>query len=395
MTDDATDDPLNDPRFLADPYPTYDRLRATAPVVPLPAGSEGRRSYVVTGYEAARAALADPRLSKDTARFFAGRPSRRDLHPAVSQSMLAQDPPEHTRLRAVVGGAFTKKAVERLRPSVERLVDGLLAAWRPGEPVDLVASLAVPLPVTVICELLGVPEADRDRLRGWSGELFSAADPARTDAASHAVAGYMAELVEVKRRRPDDSLLHRLVADAEGRLGEDELVSLAVLLLVAGHETTTNFLGNAALALLRDPDARERLRREPSAWSAALDELLRHDSPVAVATFRWSTEPLVVDGVDVPAGVPVLVSPGAANRDPARFEVPGRLDLDRDARGHLAFGHGVHRCLGAPLARMEAEIALRALFTRFPGLRLDGTPQELRWRRTRLMRGLEALPVVP
>lgn len=388
-------DPLNDPRFLADPYPTYDRLRATAPVVPLPTGSEGRDSYVVTGYEAARAALADPRLSKDTARFFAGRPSRRDLHPAVSRSMLARDAPDHTRLRALVAKSFTSGAVAGLRPSVERLVDGLLDDWRPGAPVDLVASLAVPLPVTVICELLGVPEEDRERLSAWSGELFAAGEPERIDAASHSVAGYMAELVASKRRAPDDSLLHSLVADAEGRAGEDELVSLAVLLLVAGHETTTNFLGNAALALLRDADARERLRRFPDDWDAALDELLRHDSPVAVATFRWSTEELTLDGVDVPAGVPVLVSPGAANRDPGRFAEPGRLDLDRDARGHLAFGHGVHRCLGAPLARMEAGIALRTLFTRFPGLRLAAPGEELRWRRTRLMRGLEALPVVP
>jgi cytochrome P450 len=395
----VTGDPLNDPRFLADPYPFYDRLRAAAPVVPLPAGSEGRRSFVVTGYDAARAALADPRLSKDTARFFAGRPARRDLHPAVAHSMLAQDPPDHTRLRAALTKSFTPKAVGRLRPSVERLVEEILAAWSPGEAVDLVTALAAPLPVTVICELLGVPEEDRDRLRGWSGDLFAAGEPDRIDAASHAVAGYMAGLVAAKRRRPDGSLLHHLVSDAEDRhgedrIGEDELVSLAVLLLVAGHETTTNFLGNAVLALLRDADARERLRRDPGAWGAALDELLRLDSPVAVATFRWSTEPLTLDGVDVPAGVPVLVSPGAANRDPARFAAPGRLDLDRDARGHLAFGHGVHRCLGAPLARMEAEIALRALFTRFPGLRLDAPPEELRWRRTRLMRGLVALPVV-
>jgi cytochrome P450 len=388
-------DPLSDPRFLADPYPTYDRLRATAPVVPLPTGSGGRDSYVVTGYEAARAALADPRLSKDTARFFAGRPSRRDLHPAVSRSMLAQDAPDHTRLRALVAKSFTTKAVAGLRPAVERLVDGLLDGWRPGEPVDLVASLAVPLPVTVICELLGVPEEDRDRLRTWSGELFAAGDPERIDAASHAVAGYMADLVAAKRHTPDGSLLHSLVADAEGRAGEDELVSLAVLLLVAGHETTTNFLGNAALALLQNADARERLRRSPDGWDAALDELLRHDSPVAVATFRWSTEPLTLDGVDVPAGVPVLVSPAAANRDPGRFAEPGRLDLDRDARAHLAFGHGVHRCLGAPLARMEASIALRKLFTRFPGLRLAVPGEELQWRRTRLMRGLEALPVLP
>jgi cytochrome P450 len=388
-------DPLDDPRFLADPYPMYDRLRARAPVVPLPTGAEGRISYVVTGYEAARAALADPRLSKDTARFFAGRPSRRDLHPAVSRSMLAQDPPGHTRLRAVVAKCFTERAVAGLRPSVERLVDDLLGTWRPGEQVDLVASLAVPLPVAVICELLGVPEEDRNRVRAWSADLFAAGRPDRIDAASHAVAGYMAGLVEDKRRHPDGSLLAGLVAEAAGEVGEDELVSLAVLLLVAGHETTANLLGNASLALMCDDAARERLLRAPDGWRAAVDELLRHDSPVAVATFRWSTEPLTLGGVEVPAGVPVLVSPGAANRDPRRFAEPQRLDLDRDVRGHLAFGHGPHRCPGAPLARLEAEIALRALFTRFPGVRPAVPVDGLRRRRTRLVRGLESLPVVP
>ncbi|KOU82797.1 cytochrome P450 [Streptomyces sp. XY413] len=387
--------PLQDPRFFQDPYPVYDELRSAGPVQKVPAGSGGHHSYVVTGYAEAREAFADPRLSKDTGRFFAGRPSGRNLHPAVSQSMLATDPPQHTRVRKAVGPAFTAGPVARLRPCITDVVDGLLSDWEPGMQVDLVARLAVPLPVTVICELLGVPDSDRSTVAQWSNDLFAAGRPDRIDSASHSLAGYMAQLVASKRSAPDGGLLHDLVVlDGEGRLTEAEVVSLAVLLLVAGHETTTNFIGNALLALMRHPDALARLREAPELIPTALDELLRLDSPVGIATFRHSTEALTLGGTDIPAGVPVLIAPGAANRDPARFACPDRLDLAREATSHLAFGHGIHRCLGAPLARAEGEIALRALLTRFPAIRLAVPGEDLRWRQTRLMRGLEALPVL-
>ncbi|MET9640697.1 cytochrome P450 [Streptomyces virginiae] len=387
--------PLQDPRFFQDPYPVYDELRSAGPVQKVPAGSGGHHSYVVTGYAEAREAFADPRLSKDTGRFFAGRPSGRNLHPAVSQSMLATDPPQHTRVRKAVGPAFTAGPVARLRPCITDVVDGLLSDWIPGMQVDLVARLAVPLPVTVICELLGVPDSDRSTVAQWSNDLFAAGRPDRIDSASHSLAGYMAQLVASKRSAPDGGLLHDLVVlDGEGRLTEAEVVSLAVLLLVAGHETTTNFIGNALLALMRHPDALARLREAPELIPTALDELLRLDSPVGIATFRHSTEALTLGGTDIPAGVPVLIAPGAANRDPARFACPDRLDLAREATSHLAFGHGIHRCLGAPLARAEGEIALRALLTRFPAIRLAVPGEDLRWRQTRLMRGLEALPVL-
>ncbi|WP_030652764.1 MULTISPECIES: cytochrome P450 [Streptomyces] len=387
--------PLQDPRFFQDPYPTYAELRSAGPVQKVPAGSGGHHSYVVTGYAEAREAFADPRLSKDTGRFFAGRPSGRNLHPAVSESMLATDPPQHTRVRKAVGSAFTAGPVARLRPYITDVVDGLLSDWEPGMQVDLVAGLAVPLPVTVICELLGVPDSDRSTVAQWSNDLFAAGRPDRIDSASHSLAGYMAELVASKRSAPDGRLLHDLVVlGDEGRITEAEVVSLAVLLLVAGHETTTNFIGNALLALMRQPDALARLREAPELIPTALDELLRLDSPVGIATFRHSTEALTLGGTDIPAGVPVLIAPGAANRDPARFACPDRLDLAREATSHLAFGHGIHRCLGAPLARAEGEIALRAVLTRFPGIRLAVPGEDLRWRQTRLMRGLEALPVV-
>ncbi|MGW2793696.1 cytochrome P450 family protein [Streptomyces sp. NPDC001251] len=388
-------DLLRDPRFFTDPYPTYDRLREGCPVQRIPTGSGGQQAYLITGHPEAREAFTDPSLSKDTARFFADRPSDRDLHPAISRNMLASDPPAHTRHRRVATPLFTAGRVRALRPYITRVVDGLMTAWRPGTEVDLVAQLAVPLPVTVVCELLGVPESDRGTLAGWSHDLFDATDTERVDAASHRIGDHLTHLVDTARATPGDGPLHSLLRDCHaGGLGRDEIVSLAALLLVAGHETTTHFIGNAVLALLRHPEAFDRLRRDPDLIPGALDELLRFDSPVSVATFRHSTEDLRVGGVDIPAGSRVSIAPGAANRDPAAFPDPGRLDLDRDAGGHLAFGHGIHRCPGAPLARAEAEIALRALVTRFPGIHLAVPEESLAWRRTRLTRGLTALPLV-
>ncbi|MEU3406540.1 cytochrome P450 [Streptomyces sp. NPDC006670] len=374
----------------------YEATRGAGPVRLLPAGSAGRPAYLVTGYAEAREALGDPRLSKDTGAFFAGKESRRRLHPAVARSMLATDPPGHTRLRKLVTGAFTTGAVRELRPFIARVTDELLARWNPGEPFDFVAGVAVPLPVIVICELLGVPQADRSAVRSWSAGLFGDGEPEAADEASHALAGYMTDLIAARRRAPGGSLLDRLIAarDGQDRLSEEELVSLAVLLLVAGHETTANALGNALLALLRNPAALARLRQDPDGIPAALDELLRFDSPVSTATFRFTTQPVTLGGTAIPAGVPVLVALGAANRDPARFPAPDRLDPDRDAAAHLAFGHGIHRCVGAPLALAEAELALRAVLTRFPEVRLAVPAEELRWRRTRLVRGLASLPVL-
>ncbi|WP_329314826.1 cytochrome P450 [Streptomyces sp. NBC_01278] len=388
-------DPLHDPRFFSDPYSTYDRLRSASPVQKIPTGSRGHHAYLVTGHAEARLAFADPRLSKDTARFFADRPSRRNIHPAVSRNMLASDPPHHTRQRAVAAPMFTTGRIVEMRPYISGVVDRLLDGWTPGAEVDLVEELAVPLPVTVICELLGVPESDRAMVSRWSNDLFDAGDPDVIDAASHAIGDYMTHLVEAARETPGDGLLHALLQRSEaGLLAQDEVTSLAVLLLVAGHETTTHFIGNSVLALLQHPSSFARLQQDPELIAGCLDELLRFDSPVGIATFRFSTEGLRLGGVDIPAGFPVLIAPGAANRDPAAFPEPQRLDLDRNAGGHLAFGHGIHRCLGAPLARAEAEIALRAIVTRFPGMHLAIAPEDLAWRHTRLMRGLKSLPVV-
>ncbi|WP_042419714.1 cytochrome P450 family protein [Streptacidiphilus anmyonensis] len=385
---------INSPDFLRDPYPTLARLRSNCPVQPL-TDRKGRTSYLVLGYAEARQALADPRLSKDTSAFFASRPSGRTLHPALSRTMLATDPPDHTRLRRLATSAFTTGAVARLRPAISRITSDLLDQWPVDGEVDAVETLAVPLPVTVICEMLGVPGEDRGKVRAWSLALFAAGNPADTDAASHELAAYLARLIDAKRTVPGDSLLDALIAarDEADRLTESELVSLAALLLMAGHETTTSFLGNALLALLDHPAELDRLRARPELLPDSLDELLRFDSPVAQATFRYTTEDVDLGGTVVPAGSPVLVSPGAANRDPLRFPEPDDLDLGRDASGHLSFGHGIHRCLGAPLARAEAEIALGQLITRFPDMRVAVPRDQLAWRPTRLVRALVTLPL--
>lgn len=271
-------DPTQDPRYLQDPYPTYAAMRSACPVQAVAGGSGGRLSYLVTGYAEAREALADARLSKDTAAFFAGKESKGRLHPAVAHNMLSSDPPEHTRLRKLVTKAFTTGAVAELRPFIARVTDDLLDQWPVGEPFDFVTGLAVPLPVIVICELLGVPDEDRPDIQRWSGELFAAGQPEVIDAASHSLADYMTDLIAAKRRHPAKSLLDRLISARDGhdRLSEEELVSLAVLLLVAGHETTTSFLGNATLSLLQHPAELDRLRQNPDDIPTVLDE--RFDS---------------------------------------------------------------------------------------------------------------------
>jgi len=375
------------------PYPALARLRAGSPVQRMDEGS--RASYLVTGHAEAREALLDASLSKNTEEFFADRGSSRSLHPAVSQTMLATDPPDHARLRRLVAGAFSTGTVARLRPYIESVAEQLIDAFDTPR-VDLVEALAAPLPVTVIGELLGVPEEDRDQLRHLSGQLFAAHAPKTIDDASHAVAEYMDQLVTTKRRSPGDDLLSRLLTarDLNGEtLSQIELTSMAALLLIAGHETTTNAIGNALLALFQYPEALARLSGDPAQVEAAVDELLRYDSPVALSTFRWTREATTIGGHAVEAGMPVLVALGAANRDPAVFPDPDTLDLDRDAASHLAFGHGIHRCLGAPLARAEVAIALRTLLVRHPNIMLAEPVEQLAWRETRLVRGLASLPV--
>ncbi len=365
----------------------------------------GLPCYLVTGFAEARALLADPRLRKNSqgirelfeTKLPPDAPQNGfSLGQDLSQHMLNSDQPDHTRLRKLVNKAFTARTVARLRPRVEEITAELLDALAGQERADLVKSFAAPLPITVICELLGVREEDRTEFSGWSRTLLSAAvRPEEVQAAASNMFGYLTGLIAQKRAEPAEDLLSDLVhaSDDGDSLSETELVSMAFLLLVAGHETTVNLIANGVLALLREPAQLARLRAEPELLPGAVEEFLRFDGPIHLATLRFTVEPVEVGGMTIPEGEFVLVSLLGANRDAERYPEPDTLDITRAATGHLAFGHGIHYCVGAPLARLEAEIALGGLLARFPDLALDAKPDELAYRPSSLVHGLETLPV--
>ncbi|MFF9065955.1 cytochrome P450 [Streptomyces sp. NPDC014891] len=378
--------------FTADPYPFYARLREAGPVheVRMP---DGFRFWLVVGHEEGRAALADPRLAKSPS-VIGVRPPEEDV---IGVHLLAADAPDHTRLRRLVTGEFTGRRVENLRPRIERLTADLVDAMEPAGRADLVDAFAYPLPVTVICELLGVPTKDRDTFRRWSTELVSPTGEEDFSRSMVDFGAYLDELIEDKRAAgPSDDLLSGLIASrAEDgdRLSGPELRAMAYLLLIAGHETTVNLIANTVRNLLTHPDQLAALRADPGLLDGAIEESLRYDGPVETSTFRFSREPVALGGTEIPAGRHVLVAIGALDRDPARFPAPDRFDVRRDTRGHLAFGHGVHYCLGAPLARLEGRIALRTLLDRFPKLELDPDGEAWEWLPGLLMRGTRHLPV--
>jgi cytochrome P450 len=391
-----------------DPFPVFASLRRLGPVHEVTL-ADGHAAWVVLGYDEARTALNDQRFSKNMQAAFAGGDdvvAEGLPGPELARHMLAVDPPDHTRLRRLVSGAFTPKRVEALRPHVEDIVDALLddVAARAAEgPVDLIATFAFPLPFTVICELLGVDPADRTRLGGGLIELLSPTPTSeaydRAKQASDLVVGMLAALVAEKRARPADDLVSALVEarDEEGGLDEAELMSTIFQLIVAGHDTTTSLIGNGLVALLRHPDQLAALRADPNALHDAIEELLRFDAPVPHATFRFAAEDVELAGVTIPQGAQVLVALASANRDGEHYADADTLDLARASSRHLAFGHGIHACLGAPLARMEGQIAFRALLSRFPELELAVPIVQLHWGHGDglVLRGLTELPVFP
>ncbi|MGW6981283.1 cytochrome P450 family protein [Streptomyces sp. NPDC054932] len=384
-------------RFNADPYPFYDALRTAGPVHQLVLG--GERTWLVVGHEEARQALTHPALSKNWlgSELFADTPAH-----AVATSMLDTDPPHHTRLRRLVAREFTSRRVESLRPRVQRITDELLdeMAARPDRRADLIASFAVPLPMTVICELLGVPGLDRHRFRYWSGEIVAPMNGVGAEPrALEEMTAYLYELVAAKAEDPGEDLLSALIRTRDedgGRLSPDELIGMAFLLLVAGHETTVNLIGNGVRALLAHPGQLAALRADPDGLiDGAVEEMLRYDGPVQHATYRFAAADLELGGAAIAAGSSVLVALAAADRDPARFAQPGPdvFDIRRTGPGHLAFGHGIHFCLGAPLARVEGRIAVRSLLERFPDLAEDPDAGPPDWLPGNLMRGVTRLPL--
>ncbi|PSL58002.1 cytochrome P450 [Saccharothrix carnea] len=387
--------------YFADPHAYHARLReqAAATEIVLPRGT---KAWLVTRYEEARVALADARFSKHFERFPEVMERNRveggdapKFDESLVQHMLNMDPPHHTRLRKLVTKAFTARRVEQLRPRIQEITDGLLDEAAAKGEVDLVDALAFPLPITVICEMLDVPLDERDEFRVWSNVLVAGnGEPEQLQQAGAQMAGYLAKLVEHKRNAPGDDFFSALVqADEEGdRLDQLELIAMAFLLLVAGHETTVNLIGNGVYHLVRNPEQLAKLRADRTLLPGAVEEVLRFESPVNQATFRYTNDDVELGDVVIPKDSVVVVSLSGGNRDGARFAEPDRLDITRQAAGHLAFGHGIHYCLGAPLARMEGEIAIGTLLDRFD-VALTAGPEELRWRAGTLIRGLEALPV--
>jgi cytochrome P450 len=371
--------------------------------------ADGHDAWLVVGYEEARAALNHPGLSKDMHAALAtgsGVVAEGLPGPSFARHMLSVDPPDHTRLRRLVSAAFTPRRVEALRPRVQGIVNDLLDAMAAGEPdarIDLVRAFGFPLPFTVICELLGVSEPDRaalgDGLTALLVPTSTEAEYARAKAASDAVVAMLEALVEAKQRAPGDDLVSGLISarDGEEKLSTQELLSTIFQLIVAGHDTTASLIGNSVVALLSHPEQLDRLRADPGKMHGAVDELLRFDAPVPHSTFRYAVAPVAIGGATIPAGAQVIICLAAADRDAGRYANPDVLDIERTETRHLAFGHGIHHCLGAPLARMEGQLALVSLFRRFPELRLAVPVHELRWGHGDglVLRGLSELPVVP
>ena len=392
MADPIQLESFDEDSYYDDPLGFFARLRESRPVAPVRMPAYGR-AWIVTRYADVRTVLTDPRFAKDVHRWPGGGRARPSEATGVYAHMLHADPPDHTRLRRLVQKAFTPRRAA-LRPRAEEIAAGLLdeMAAAPGDVTDLLGAYARPLPIAVLCELLDIPEADR----AWIAVTVAAYDDReQQQRLERELAAYFAELIAARRSEPGDDLVSALVCDsgAADALTGNELVSTVFLLVMAGFDTTVNLIASGTLALLTHPGEKTRLRQDPSLLPAAVEELLRFTNPVNHANDRFTTEDVPVGDVVIPAGEWVLPAISSANRDPAQFPDPDRLDLGRDTSGQVAFGHGIHHCLGAPLARMEAEVALGALLARFPRISVALPASELRWRPVSLMNGLESLPV--
>jgi cytochrome P450 len=393
------------PDFLANPYPFYEGLRSADPALWMPDLFDVG-GWIVTGHAACTAVLRSKHFGKEGKGVVAPEKLAKipqesaDVAERRRHSMLFQDPPDHTRLRALVSQAFTPRTVERLRPHVAAIAEGLIDGFASAGRADLIRELAFPLPIIVIAELLGVPPEDRDQFKAWSTVMTQSISPAVTREqladvwqAVDALNAYLAHVIEDRRRAPRADLISDLVRaqDAGDRLSIDELLATCRLILAAGHETTVNLIGNGMLALLRDPGQREIVAGNDALLPGAVEELLRYDSPVQM-TARFAFEDTPIGAHTAKRGDMVLVLLGAANRDPAEYDEPGRLDVRRaNAHTHLSLGNGIHYCLGAPLARLEGEIAVGALLRRLPGLSLGAEAPV--FRAHPVLRGLQALPV--
>jgi cytochrome P450 len=389
-------------QFKANPYPFYARLREEAPVYRTTLPSR-QVAWLVTRYDDVLGVLKDERFAKD--RFNAMPAGRRaklpwipNLLKPLARNMLDLDAPDHTRLRALVHKAFAPRLIERLRERIQTLCDDLLTAVQHNGRLELIREYALPLPATIIAELLGVPLQDRAKFQSWSNSIVSVSssgDLLRALPQVWLFMRYLRTLFKQRRANPRDDLVTALVQAEEAGdiLSEDELLAMVVLLLIAGHETTVNLISSGTLALLAHPEQMNLLRQNPALIKPAIEELLRYTSPVAMATERFAREDITIGGMTIPCGEQVLAVLGSANRDERQFPNPDILDITREPNRHLAFGQGVHFCLGAPLARLEGQIAVNTLLRRIPNLHHTSAPESLSWRKGLFLHGLEQLPL--
>jgi cytochrome P450 len=393
MTEIAMNDLLSQ-KTKRNPHAFFAPLRTAESIYYI----EGLNSWVLTTHEDAMWLFKDPRFTKDNRKITPLEGEEHAIQEAMEsatmRNMLMTDPPDHTRLRSLVSKAFTPRMIELLRPRVQQIADELLDAVQDRGTMDIITEFAFPLPITVILEMLGIPSADRQKFRGWTQAIISMQDGALTNALQEFFQ-YIRTLLDEKRAHPDDRLVSKLVQVEEqgDQLSEQELVSMIFLLIVAGHETTGNLLGNGMLALLQHPDQLQMLRHDPSLVPVAVEEILRYTAPVSISDERFATEDIPLHGKVIRKGQMVVASLLSANADPQHCPAGDTLDITRQENQHLSFGKGIHFCLGAPLARMEGQIAFSTLLRRLPNLQLAGDPEQLVWNVNPMLRGLTSLPV--
>lgn len=380
--------------FTKNPYPAYARLRETDPVhrITLPDGQSG---WIIANYEAAVEVLKDKRFIKDFSKLFGGNMNHGSI---FTQNMLFSDPPDHKRLRGLVQKAFTPKMIAGMRGRIQEITDELLEQAAGKEQMNLIDDFAFPLPIIVICEILGVPSEDRDKFRLWSNSLIEGSNGENADVIyqhMNEFIQYLGQWFAKNRQQPGDDLISQLIhAEDEGdQLTEKELYGVVSLLIIAGHETTVNLIGNGILALLEHPEQLKQLQDNPSLIQSAIEELLRFNGPVEFSTSRWAGEDLEFRGKAIQKGEVVIIALNSSNHDPAQFKDPEVLDITREKSAHLAFGKGIHLCLGAPLARLEGEIAISSLLRRFPEMKLGVDSDELEWRPGMIVRGVKEMPI--
>lgn len=381
--------------FVENPYPAYAKLRESEPVFKT-RFPDGQQGWLVTGYDEAVEALKEPRFIKDFSKLYGG---SMDGMSVFTQNMLFSDPPDHRRLRGLAQKAFTPRVIDGMRGRIEEITEELLDAMEQKKEINLIDDFAFPLPIIVICEILGVPSEDREKFRVWSNSLIegSSGEPG-VSVYQHMndFIRYLGEWFNKTRHEPKDDLISKLIEaeEAGDRLTEKELFGVVTLLIVAGHETTVNLIGNTFLNLLKNPEQKEMLMENPELIDRAIEESLRFDGPVEFSTSRWANENFTFGGKAMKRGELVVVALNAANRDSVKFSEADIFDITREKSPHLAFGTGIHHCLGAPLARMEGKIAISRLLARFPELQLRIAESELEWRPGMIVRGVKEIPVL-